>query len=209
MRNSRSAARKSSGFSTIGECPEPAITRHSGGIRVVLMGGDPQPAVLRAHAALPDALRQDARAAIAIDRLRRTPSITRADLATASQADLFEVEAFIALAERADLLQRTARPRPGGEAAWRLSNRMREALGPVLPYHARPIDESLRLVAELARRQGGVRNQDVQDLLGLSSVRASEVLKEAERRGRIRLGPGSAARGRGVWYTSTPGEVGT
>lgn len=46
--------------------------------------------------------------------------------------------------------------------------------------------------------------QDVQDrttaALGLASVRASQVLKEVERQGRIELGPGSAARGPGVWY---------
>lgn len=182
--------------------PAPVFRAHSGGVRVVLAGGDPQPEVLRAHAALPEALRQDARAAIAIDRLRRAPSITRADLATAAQADILELEAFIDLAERAGLLQRTARPRPGGESAWRLSDRIRDALGPILPYRGRPIDESISLVADLARAQGGVRNQDVQDLLSLSGVRASGVLKEAERRGIIELGPGSAARGRSVWYRS-------
>ena len=70
----------------------------------------------------------------------------------------------------------------------------------MLPYYARSLEESFRLVEELARAQGSVRNQDVQDLLGLASARSSNVLKEAERQGRIKLGPGSAARGRSVWY---------
>ena len=73
-------------------------------------------------------------------------------------------------------------------------------LGPILPYFVRSTEESVGLVQQLARAQGSVRNQDVQDLLGLAVVRASQVLKEAERQGRIKLGPGSAARGRGVWY---------
>jgi hypothetical protein len=37
----------------------------------------------------------------------------------------------------------------------------------------------------------------------VTSVRSSEILKEAERQGRIQLGAGSAARGRGVWYVAT------
>lgn len=182
--------------------PAPSFRDRDGGVRVTLTGGDPQPSVVVVHAGLPERLRADARTAVAIDALRRAPSITQADLAEAAQDEPSHLTPFLGLAERGGLLQRTARQRPGGEAAWRLADRIRDALGPVLPYHARPLDESVRRVGDVARAHGRVRNQDVQALLGLTSVRASQVLKEAERRGLIRLGPGSAARGRSVWYTS-------
>ena len=180
--------------------PPPSFQARAGGVRVALTGGDPVPSVVRVHAGLPARLRGDARAAIMIDLLRTAPSVTRRDLAGAAQEDSPEIDAFLRLAESEGLVQRTARARPGGEPAWRLSDQIRDALGPVLPYYARSLEESVRLVEELARAQGSVRNQDVQDLLGLASARSSNVLKEAERQGRIKLGPGSAARGRSVWY---------
>jgi ATP-dependent DNA helicase RecG len=186
----------------LGHAP-PSFHARDAGVRVTLAGGDPEPAVVRVHAGLPQRLRDDARAAVAIDLLRRAPSATRAELAKAAQDDSPALDVFLGAAEADGLLQRTVRPRPGGEPAWRLTDALRDALGPVLPYYARPIDESVRLVESLARSQGSVRNQDVQDLLGLTSVRSSEILKEAERQGRIKLGPGSAARGRGVWYVAT------
>lgn len=183
----------------LGHSP-PSFQVRAGGVRVVLAGGDPVPSVVRVHAGLPARLRGDARAAIMIDLLRESPSVTRRELTAAAQEDSPEIDAFLSLAENEGLLQRTARARPGGEAAWRLSDSIRDALGPVLPYFVRSVEESVRLVEELARSQGSVRNQDVQDLLGLATVRASQILKEAERQRRIKLGPGSAARGRGVWY---------
>ena len=183
--------------------PPPSFQVRAGGVRVATAGGDPIPSVVRVHSGLPARLRGDARAAIMIDLLRRAPSTTRRELTLAAQEDSPEIDAFLLVAEGEGLLQRTARARPGGEVAWRLSDSIRDGLGPVLPYFVRSLEESIRLVEELARAQGSVRNQDVQDLLGLASVRASQVLKETERRGGIKLGPGSSARGRGVWYVRT------
>jgi Mn-dependent DtxR family transcriptional regulator len=58
----------------------------------------------------------------------------------------------------------------------------------------------VRLIAQLAKSQGQVRNQDVQDLLGLTSARASQLLKRAEADGVIKLGPGAKPMGRGTFY---------
>ena len=183
----------------LGHAP-PNFQLRSGGVRVALTGGDPKPALVAVHASLGQAMRGDARSAIAIDLLKTTPSITRAALCAAAQEDSPEIDNFLRLAQDEGLLQRTARSRPSGDDAWRLSDRIRDALSPVLPYYARPMEQSVRLVVALARSQGGVRNQDVQDLLGLTSVRSSTILKEAERQGLIKLGPGAASRGRSVWY---------
>ena len=90
--------------------------------------------------------------------------------------------------------------------AWRLADPYRERLGSVLPYYSRPGEESVRLIRQLAQSQGEVRNQDVQDLLGLTSARASQLLKKAEGDGAIRLGPGAKPMGRGTFYVPMVAE---
>jgi ATP-dependent DNA helicase RecG len=183
----------------LGHAP-PTFQERDGGVRVVLNGGDPIAAVLKAHAALPDALRGSARMAVAIHLLRSRPSISLAELAEAAQEEPDDLEGFVRDAVEADALKPTASPRPGGVPAWRLADELRETIGAVLPYYARPAEESVRLIERLAREQGSVRNQDVQDLLGVASPRASQLLRRAEADGRIRLAPGAQPTGRGTFY---------
>ena len=183
----------------LGHAP-PSFAERDAGVRVALQGGDPVPEVLRVDASLPSALRRSARSAVVIDLLRTRPSVTAAELAVAAQERAEDLTSFLADSVDGGLLQRTANPRPNGVAAWRLTDRNRDILGSVLPYFARPAEESVRLIAGLARTQGNIRNQDVQDLLGLTSARASQLLKRAETDGVIRLGPGAKATGRGTFY---------
>ena len=181
----------------------PTFNERDGGVRVTLRGGEPVPQVLRVHAALPVPLRRSARSAVAIDLLRSRPSISARELSEAAQEQPDELNVFLRDAEGAGLLQRTANPRPGGALAWRLADAHRERLGSVLPYFVRPAEESVRLIAQLAQSQGEVRNQDVQDLLGLTSARASQLLKRAEADGVVQLGPGAKPTGRGTFYVPT------
>lgn len=184
--------------------PPPTFAERDAGVRVTLRGGDPVPEVLRVHASIPEALRRSARTAVVIHMLRTRPSITADELAEAAQ-EPGDLAGFLHECGQAGLLQRTANPRRGGVFAWRLTDLNRERLGSVLPYFARPAEESIRLIAELARSQGDVRNQDVQDLLGLTSARASQLLKRAEADGAIRLGPGAKSIGRGTHYVPVGG----
>ena len=183
----------------LGHAP-PTFAQRDGGIRVVMQGGSPLLAVLRVHAALPASLRRSARTAVAIDLLRTRPSISEEELARAAQERPEDLRSFLGESVRAGLLQRTAAPRRNGVPAWRLTDAHQETLGSILPYFARPAEESVRLIAALARSQGEVRNQDVQDLLGLTSARASQLLKRAESDGVIKLGPGAKPMGRGTFY---------
>jgi ATP-dependent DNA helicase RecG len=178
----------------------PTFTERDAGVRVTLRGGAPVPEVLRVHASLPASLRRSARSAVVIDLLRERPSVSAAELAEAAQEMPEELAGFLDEAVAAGLLQRTANPRRGGVPAWRLADPNRERLGSVLPYYVRPGEESVRLIAQLAQSQGEVRNQDVQDLLGLTSARASQLLKRAETDGVIRLGPNAKPMGRGTFY---------
>ncbi|MGE4425056.1 MAG: ATP-binding protein [Solirubrobacteraceae bacterium] len=185
----------------------PTFTERGEGVRVSFQGGEPLPAVLRAHASMPRSLRDDARMSIAIHLLRKHPSFTADELAVAVQQPASELDAFLRKAQDDGVLHRTANPRPDGSLAWRLADDVRDALGPVLPYYARSGDESVALIAELARRQGTIRNRDVQDLLGLRSNWASSLLGRAAEQGFIELGPGAKARGRGTFYVPvTRGE---
>ncbi|MBA2516788.1 MAG: putative DNA binding domain-containing protein [Solirubrobacterales bacterium] len=178
----------------------PTFNERDGGVRVTLRGGPPLPQVLQVHATLPERLRQSARAAVAIDILRHKPSFSAPELADAAQESADELAGFLEGATAAGLLQRTANTRRGGIPAWRLTDQQRELLGSVLPYYARPAEESVRLIGQLAQVQGEVRNQDVQDLLGLTSARASQLLKRAEGDNAIQLGPGAKPTGRGTFY---------
>jgi ATP-dependent DNA helicase RecG len=183
----------------LGHAP-PTFQERDGGIRVVLNGGDPIATVLKAHAALPAPLRDSARMAVAIHLLRTRPSISLAELADAAQEEPADLEAFVRDAVDAGALKPTVTPRPGGVRAWRLADELRTTIGAVLPYFSRPAEESVRLIERLAREQGSVRNQDVQDLLGVASPRASQLLRRAEADGRIRLAPGAQPTGRGTFY---------
>ncbi len=178
----------------------PTFHERDGGVRVVLNGGDPVGSVLQAHAALPGKLRDSARMAVAIHLLRSRPSISLGELAEAAQEAPGDLEAFVGAAVAAGVLKRTADPRPGGVRAWRLSDELRTAIGAVLPYFARPAEESVRLIERLAREQGSIRNRDVQDLLGVASPRASQLLRRAEADGLIRLAPRARPTGRGTFY---------
>jgi ATP-dependent DNA helicase RecG len=182
----------------------PAFEERDGGVRVAIVGGDPVPEVVCAHNALPSSLRDDARAAVVIDLLRSASSITLTELAGRVHQSDAELADFLRLAEQSGLLRPTASPRPGGVAAWRLADQVRSALGPVLPYFSRPIHESVSLVERLARQQGIVRNQDVQDLLGVNQPRASQILRRATEDGKIRLAPGARPTGRGTAYAPNP-----
>lgn len=178
----------------------PGFEERDGGVRADLQGGDPVLEVLQAQNQIPRRLRETARMAVTIDLLRKSPSVTAAELAEAAQENEDALLGFIADAEKAGVLKRTQNPRPGGIRAWRLADGLREALGPVLPYYSRPAKESIQLIEGLAKRQGSVRNSDVQDLLGVTAGRASQLLSQAEREGFIALAPGAKRRGRGAHF---------
>ncbi len=161
-------------------------------MRVTLVGGHPTNEVLRANAALDRTLRDTARAAVAIDLLRRQPSISADEFAAAAQESEHQTLAFLKEGVRLGMLVRTANPRPGGIPAWRLADDLRSTLGPVLPYFSRPAGESILLIEQLARSQGNVRNQDVQDLLGVRPNRASQLLARALAEGRLALADGAS-----------------
>ena len=191
----------------LGHSP-PAFRERDGGVRVTLVGGPPIQPILTMHAELPGALRGSARFAIALHLLRTRMSITAGELAEGAQDEVERARSTLDEATRLGQLQRTANPRTDGTPAWRLTDAQRETLGPVLPYYARPLDQSLDLVRDLAARQGTIRNRDVQDLLGVGDVRASTLLQRAESEGLIELGPGAKPRGRGTFYVPVKGSGG-
>ena len=180
----------------------PRIEQRDGGIRVALVGGAPTRAVFDAIAKLPAVLQQDARFAMIFHMLRRAPSVTAHDVAEALQIGVEEGASFLQRCVGDGALRRTAKARPDGTPAWRLADDLRDSLGPVLPYFARPAGESLDHIVLLASQQGSVSNQDVQDLLGVKSGRATSLLKMGTDSGRLALAPGAQARGRSARYVA-------
>jgi ATP-dependent DNA helicase RecG len=183
----------------LGHAP-PVFEERDGGLRVTLIGGEPVDEVLRANTALDRSLRDTARAAVAIDMLRKQPSISAGEFADAAQESEPQALSFLDDAARHGMLKSTASPRPGGIRAWRLADDLRMLLGPVLPYFSRPTGESILLIEQLARARGIVRNQDAQDLLGVRANRASQLLAQALADGRLALAAGAKPVGRGTAY---------
>lgn len=188
----------------LGHAP-PTFEERDGGIRAALVGGPPIAAVVAVHDGMSERLRGDARATIVLHLLRSMPSLTIADIADIAGEGDGELRAFLRLAESDGLLTRTANPRPGGIPAWRLSDDVRATLGSILSYFSRPTSESVLLVGRLARDQGIVRNRDVQDLLGVTQPRASQILARAADEGLIELAPGARPTGRGTAYVPNGG----
>ena len=180
----------------------PEVVERDGGVRVTMVGGAPVLEVIRAYGLMSSALASSPRTAVALHLLRSQTSITIEDLDTFVHEGSAAVRSFLDGACAEQVLRRTANPRPGGTLAWRLSDQVRAILGPILPYYARPIEESVQLVADLAAQQATVRNQDVQDLLGVAQIRASQILQRAVTEGRIKLAPGSKPRGRSTRYVA-------
>lgn len=206
LRSMRLAEREGTGVDrmyveliTLGHRP-PLFEERDGGLRVVLSGGDPVPTVVAARTHIPEPLRSSARMAVALHLLRDTPSVTIEELSGAAQEDGAVILGFVEEAVAAGVLKRVDNPRPGGILSWRLSDKMRDAIGPVLPYYSRPLRESIGLIDRLARERGEIRNADIQDLLGVTPARASQLLKAAVEEGTIVLPPGIASTGRGVYY---------
>jgi ATP-dependent DNA helicase RecG len=102
----------------LGHAP-PVFAERDGGVRVTMQGGEPVVEVLGAHAALPQALRDDARMSVAIHLLRDHPSFTAAELAEEAQQPERDLEPFLASAQAEGVLRRTANPRSDGSAARR------------------------------------------------------------------------------------------
>lgn len=188
--------------------PEPEITELPGpSVRVSLLGGDPDPEVIRFLGDLdPPHAARDLDVVLLVDHLTRHGFVDTATAQPVLQRPAGETSAAI---DRAAATTVGGQPvivpvngvPDGHPPAYRLSDSARERL----PGRVGQLNSGAarnRLILAWARTRGRVSSTEVADLTGLSVVRSGQILTELEERGD--LAPGKEVKlGRGFFYTPT------
>ena len=194
--------------------PAPVIAEVDGPyVRVVLLGGDPDTAVIDLVAALTPAWASNVESLLLIAHMTRhgwvdaesaTSLLQRSSVEEASQAIRRLADARLGVDGSASVIARVQGVPPHLPDAFRLSDTVRGRLAHrVASLHAPDSREAL--VLEWSRARGRVSSTEVADLTGLSKVSASKLLTRLEAAGHLNAGrPGR--RGRGFFYVPVEPE---
>jgi ATP-dependent DNA helicase RecG len=188
--------------------PEPEISETAGpSVRVSLFGGEPDHEVIDLLAGLdPPRAAKDLDIVLLVDHLskryyvdvntarpilQRPPGETEAALARIASTTFAGLPVVVPLSGVPD----------GHDPAYRLSDQARAQLASrTKRLDAAPV--RAQVILSWARHRGRVSSTEVADLLGLSIVRAGQILTNLEERGD--LSPGKEIKaGRGFFYTPT------
>ena len=195
--------------------PVPVIAEVDGPyVRVVLLGGDPDTAVIDLVAALTPAWASNVESLLLIAHMTRhgwvdaesaTPLLQRSSLEEADQAIRRLADARLGADDSASVIARVRGIPPHLPDAFRLSDTVLGRLAHRVASLRAP-DSREALVLEWSRTRGRVSSTEVADLTGLSKVSANRLLTRLEAAGHLKAGrPGR--RGRGFFYVPVePGE---
>lgn len=185
--------------------PEPEISEVNGPyVRVALLGGEPDRALLSLLADVdPATVRADVDALLLIEHLCRNGWVDATRAAPVLQRPQRESQVSIerlASAESAGtpLIVQVAGLPTSALPAYRLGDRARDRLVDRLRYHASAAGRE-KMLMTWARAHRRVSSTETADLLGLSVVRAGQILTALEEQGRLRAGRPNKA-GRGFFY---------
>lgn len=195
--------------------PAPAITKIDGPyVRVALLGGTPDIAVVDFVAALTPAWASGVESLLLIEHLTQhswvdaesaTLLLQRSSVQEANEAICRLADARLDADDSAPVITRVQGIPPDKDDAFRLSDTARHRLAHRL---AKPGDPEIRdeFVLNWSRARGRVSSTEVADLTGLSKVYAGKLLTRLEAAGHLRAGrPGRT--GRGFFYVpAEPGE---
>ncbi|MFN3217695.1 MAG: DUF5635 domain-containing protein [Acidimicrobiales bacterium] len=188
--------------------PEPEISETAGpSVRVSLFGGEPDPEIVDLLAGLdPPQATQDLDVVLLINHLSNHHFVDVATARPLIQRPPGETEAALARATATTfaghpLIVGLNGVPDGHEPAYRLSDPARAQLASRTErLDAAPV--RAQVILSCARHRGRVSSTEVADLLGLSIVRAGQILTSLEERGD--LSPGKEIKaGRGFFYTPT------
>ena len=184
----------------------PTFVSRDGQVRVVLEGGAPVARIATFIASLPDELRDDTDAILAIHYLRSHVTINASTLSKLVQKS--EEEAGHVLRrlsdDRYDLLEPTREARRLRKPQYRFRERVRAELGSLLPYHRNEQDEIDRRIIAHVKEYRTVSNHTVQNLLEIGRTRASVILRSLSERGILQKTGESPERGPTVRYEAGP-----
>jgi ATP-dependent DNA helicase RecG len=175
----------------------PTIQENQGAVRCVLIGGEPSAPLVELFAAHPDAS-QDVDIVLVLHVLQEHADIGVNEVSRILQKT--ESEAKDALGRTSDvglitLTTSSSRRTP----RYRLSDSAREALHSVLPYLTTSSSEAEEFVISHLLTHDKIRPRDVSELLGVSYVQASRILREIRESGVIKIGS-KYPTGRGTFH---------
>jgi ATP-dependent DNA helicase RecG len=176
--------------------PAPEIAELPGGagVRCVLIGGAPDPAVSAVVASLGVPAEQDVDVLLVLYMLEQRATINATALAPVIQKSHSEATAALGRALGAGLVVEAAR-----KGHVRLADTAREQLRSRLPYLRRSQDEYAVVIAELLADHGEVRARDLMDACSISQTQASRALAQATANGLLVRHGGTGAH---VFYTA-------
>ncbi len=164
------------------------------GVRCVLIGGPPDPAIVGVVRSLPGPASQDIDVLLILHTLESRASVNATQLAPVIQKTRAEASAALSRAQNAGLAVPASR-----EGHFRLADGPREQLKARLPYLRRTEADYARVITDLLHDHGEVRARDLIDACGIGQVQASRALAQAAQRGQVER---HGATGAGVFYTS-------
>ena len=195
--------------------PAPVIAEIDGPyVRVALLGGTPDTAVVDFVAALTPAWAGSVESLLLIEHLTRngwvdaesaTPLLQRSSVEEADEALRRLADARLDAEGSASVITRVHGIPPHQPDAFRLSGSVRHRLAHRLATLRAPEGREA-LVLDWSRARGRVSSTEVADLTGLSKVSAGKLLTRLEAAGHLKAGR-SRRRGRGFFYVpAEPGE---
>ena len=182
---------------SVGHAP-PTFADRGGRVRCVLTGGEPSPPVVELVASLPEESQDDVDVALILHALTGRANVSADEVTFLLQKLAPEAAESLHRGESLGLLQRVA----GSSRAnprWRLSDEARRQLRSILPYLTTSSEEAEEYVVRHLRTREQIRPRDVVDMLNVSSVQASRILRELRERGVLAFGS-EHTRGRGAFH---------
>jgi ATP-dependent DNA helicase RecG len=180
----------------------PVFAEREGRVRCVLTGGEPAAPVVALIASLPSDAQDDVDLALILHELMQRASVGPAELSATLQK--LPQEASAALVRGASLgLLAAAHGSTRAKPRYRLSDDARERLRPLLPYLTTSAEEAEEFVLRHLLEQPSLKPADVADMLGVTTVQGSRILRDLREAGVVAFG-GQQTRGRGTFHVAGP-----
>lgn len=197
----------------LGHRPPEIVERPGPHVRCALVGGKPNPLVLRlmTHLSPPEAA-DDVDIALIIDTLRRMPTTDARSLADILPKEPGEAANALDRAREtrfshSPLITPTGRTRRNRQPAYRFGDTIRQHFGRQLPYYRNTLDDVTEHVIDFVRQHGRIQSGDYAELFGVTATHAATMLSRltTPEAGEV-LKPGRRPNvGRAAHYVAGPG----
>lgn len=186
---------------SVGHVP-PTFADRSGRVRCVLTGGEPSAPVVGLMASLPDDAQDDVDLALILHTLMQRTSVAASELTFLLQKLPAEAAEALRRGQGLGLLQ-PVRGTTRANPRFRLTDGAREQLRDVLPYLTTSSEQAEEFVVRHLQTQETIKPRDVADMLGVSDVQGSRILRDLREVGVLVFGSEQTT-GRGTFHVRGP-----